>query len=441
MHAGITTPSVLARARNVVAFAAFLGALLLAAPAALAVPTLNGQFDLTGEPNRLALGPDGNIWVTLAGSANNNDVARVRPNGAVTEFDVANLDGSVGITAGPDNRLWVTRPNTKVAAFPPASPAGAEEFTIADLADPRGITAGPDDNLWAASGEKAIRIPPANPAGFTAFTALPGGGARGIATGGGLLWIADFAGQRVVSVTTAGAATNYPVDGGPQEVAGGPGTQIAYSNPGTDPQTVGRISSGGAPQTTNTPNADPFGVAFGSDGAYWFAQFATNNLGRLTPNGAYATPIAFPVGSGPRYIAAGPNNTLWVGLETAKKIARITGVDPPPAPPPSPPDGAPQTTITKAPTGRVTTKRRLAKRVRYAFTSSIGGSTFECSLRKKGKRNKREKRLARFQRCTSPKIYKRVRIGRYVFGVRATADGITDPTPARRKLRIVRARR
>jgi hypothetical protein len=202
---------------------------------------------------------------------------------------------------------------------------------------------------------------------------------------------------------------------------------------------VGRISPGGQPLTTPTPNADPFGVAFGSDGAYWFAQFATDNLGRLTPNGAYTTPISFPAGSGPRYVARGQGNTLWVGLENSERIARITGVDPP-APPPPQPGGTPETTITKGPMGKVATKRKLAKRVRFRFASSIASSEFECALRKRGKRTKREKRWAKARSCTSPQAYKRVRLGRYVFAVRAIAGGVSDPTPARRSFRVVRAR-
>jgi streptogramin lyase len=433
----IHTPSGSTRTKPlvVVLLGLLIGGLLLA-PGVAAAPTLDGQFDLSGKPERLALGPDGNIWVTLSGS--NNEVARVAPDGTVTEFDVANLANAFGIAAGPDDRLWVTRAN-KVARFFPANPGGAEEFQVNDLADPRGITTGPDDNLWAGSNQYALRIPFDDPTNYTAFQALPGGGARGIAAGPDLLWIADFAGERIVSVTTAGAPTNFNVGGGPQEVAAGPGTQIAYSNPGSDPQTIGRISPGGQALTTPTPGADPFGVAFGSDGAYWFAQFATDNLGRLTANGAYTTPVSFPAGSGPRYIARGQGNTLWVGLETSERVARITGVDPP-APPPPQSGGAPQTTITKGPKGKVVTKGKRAKRVRFAFASSIAGSTFRCSLAKRGKRNKSERRLARPRSCKSPKVYKRLRPGRYVFSVRASAAGVADPTPATRRFRVVRAR-
>ena len=58
-------------------------AALLAAPArALAVPTVDGQFLRLGDAKYLALGPDGNIWVTLGGGGSSS---RVTPAGAVTE--------------------------------------------------------------------------------------------------------------------------------------------------------------------------------------------------------------------------------------------------------------------------------------------------------------------------------------------------------------------
>ena len=52
-------------------------------------------------------------------------------------------------------------------------------------------------------------------------------------------------GTQVINFTTAGthvAGSPYEVGGGPQGIAAGPGLQIAYGNPGTDPQTIGRIT-------------------------------------------------------------------------------------------------------------------------------------------------------------------------------------------------------
>jgi hypothetical protein len=193
-------------------------------------------------------------------------------------------------------------------------------------------------------------------------------GARGIDAGGGRLWIADFGSARIISATTAGVATPIDVGGGPQEVAGGPGGQVAYGNPGVFPQNVGRLVPGGMPLLTDTPQADPFGIDFAADGAYWIAQFAAGNLGRLTPAGAYTTLAGLPAGSGPRYLTAGPCNTVWVGLETSQQVARISGVEPPPGPPPPPPPNPDDRT---APKLQISGKRNQSstKQLRVEATS------------------------------------------------------------------------
>ncbi len=308
-------------------------ALLVAPGLAAAAPAVNGLYAVTKTPGQSVRGPDGNVWVALGGAP---DLAKVTPAGVVTEYNPANIDSPVGITVGPDDKLWVTQAGG-VARFSPADPDGAEKFPIADIADPRGIVSGPDGNLWAASGDKVIKIPPGNPAGFTSTT-VTGMGARGVARGGdGGIWIADFAGGRIVRVDPAnpGAAgqTFYNVGGGPQQVGAGPGTQIAFANPGAAPQHVGRITPGGTPLLTTLPMTDPFGVALGADGAYWFAQFASGTLTRLTSGGVATTLPGFPAASGPRYLSAN-GNALFVSLETALKIARVTGVDPPAVTPP-----------------------------------------------------------------------------------------------------------
>ena len=163
-------------------------AALLAAPArALAVPTVDGEFSVSEMPSHLALGPDGNIWVTLSGGG--NKLAKVTPAGAVTEYNAPNISGSpVGIVAGPDGAMWVTDTG-HVAKFTTANPNGAVETAVADITDARGIVVGPDNNLWTASVDQLVKIPPAAPATFTSFT-IAGMGARDIASGtDGSLWI------------------------------------------------------------------------------------------------------------------------------------------------------------------------------------------------------------------------------------------------------------
>ena len=55
----------------------------------------------------------------------------------------------------------------------------------------------------------------------------------------------------------------------------------------------------------------------------------------------------------------------------------------------------------------------------FTFTSTVPGSSFECSLNG-----------AAFSACANPKDFARLRAGNHNFRVRATASGLTDPTPA-----------
>ena len=402
----------------------------LSAPAA-ADPVVAGEFTVSGvgANNQIAPGPDGNMWVTL--DSGTNDVAKIAPDGTVTEYNSANMSNPVGIAAGPDGNMWVTQTNG-VARFAPGDPVSAQKFTINDITDPRAITAGPDGNMWTGSADKVVKIPPATPNTPQVFSGTGLSGARWITTSSdGYLWLADFGVPQVVRVATDGTGQVFPIAGGSQGIAAGPDGQVAYSQQGVAPYYIGRRTATVAEEKTPVPGTDPFGVAFGTDGAYWTGQFATNDLGRVTTTGAYST-LAFSANSGPRHLAAGPKNTLWVTPVRIDKVGRVTGVNPPPGPAPAPtPDPALTTTITKAPKKVVRTSKPRAKvKVRFAGTT---GATFQCKLVKKPKKQA----AVKWRACSSPKAY-RLKKGKYTFLVRSKVGNGVDPTPARAKFRIKR---
>jgi streptogramin lyase len=303
-----------------------LSLLALVPASANAAPHFAGTSELTGTPGHITQGPDGNIWVTISNSSENNTLARIKPSGAVKEYAPAALVNPVDITTGPDNRLWLTR-NGGVVEVPTSNPDNAQDHDIADINDPRGITGGPQGKLWTASGDKLISFEPDNPAGASVDT-INGMAARDIVASGGKLWIADFGGQRIVRAKANGDTKNYNVGGGPQEACPGPDGSVAFGNPGTDPQTVGRIEKTGGAKTTKAAG-DPFGCDF-IGGKWYFAMFAKHQVGILSQNGGFKRFKDLPNNSGPRYAAAGKNGTLWVSLEgTAQdgtEVAKITGV-------------------------------------------------------------------------------------------------------------------
>ncbi len=83
----------------------------------------------------------------------------------------------------------------------------------------------------------------------------------------------------------------------------------------------------------------------------------------------------------------------------------------------------PNTTFTHHPP-----RRTRKRRARFAFTSSLPGSSFQCFY------------TGGWSRCGSPQRFRHLKPGRYRFKVRAVAGGKRDPTPASWLFRVLRRR-
>ncbi len=93
-------------------------------------------------------------------------------------------------------------------------------------------------------------------------------------------------------------------------------------------------------------------------------------------------------------------------------------------------------------------KKRIRKKKGKAIFrfGGVGNWTgLQCALKRNARRKsngkKRKAKRPRFRPCTSPKKYKRLKTGRYVFTVRAVGPFGVDTTPVRKKFRIKRKRR
>jgi virginiamycin B lyase len=429
-------------AATLVASLAALACLLVGAGSAVAAPSIDGTFPLNAEVgtnNKIVAGPDGNVWLTVDDLT--NDVAKVTPSGQVEEFDIEGILSPEGIAPGPDGNLWVTDVE-KAAKFNPGDPTGTDQsFTVAGIGANAQIVAGPDGLMWVASNNQLVHFSPGDPTGSVKPVVVDGEiSPKDIDVAGSLIVIADAgAGNRIVTFTTGETQKDFAIDGGSQGVAGGPGGQIAFTAPGASPEKSGLISPPN-PAASFELLGDPFGVTFGGDGAYWIVQFMAGQLTRVTTDGQVSFLPGLPTESA-RQIAAGPNGTLWITLQknelkgVASSVVKVSGVLSDSTTPPPPPP-APQTKISKGPKKVVKTRKKRAK-VKFRFSSSTSGVTFQCALTKlKGKKT----RPAAFKGCKSPKVY-RLRPGRYRFAVRAVNGGVPDPTPALRKFKIVRVKR
>jgi virginiamycin B lyase len=314
------------------------------APAALAAPALDPvAYSPSATPRFIVPGPDGNVWFTLPGGAQ-KEFGKIAPDGTITEYDIPGDPIPGGIASAPSavgqahDRIWIAYING-VYIFDPATSTGTAHTILTLDTVAGGLTADADGNVWAkeANGGDLVKVAPDG----TKIADVPttGMNGRGAALGSdGRIWWSDTNGRAIHATSTAApyTTTPYPVGGGvgPQGIVAGPAGQLGFGNPGNE---LGTITTAGAANQVTDTGSDVFGISYAADGAYWVTLFAANKIGRLTPDGQYTKPIDLPAASGPRYIAAGPGNTVWVTAETDGKIYRITGVEPPP--PPAPPAG------------------------------------------------------------------------------------------------------
>lgn len=307
---------------------------LLFASSAPAAPTVDGTFNLSGSPGLMTRDNNNNIWLALSMSSANKEFARITPDGTVTEFDTPNNLDVIGIGIGPkavggaDDQIWLSQTGA-VTRFDPAANSG-QTFTVAVLNGPRSIVADKEGYIWVVDdSDGLVRLDPNN-GNLLNEVKVAGSSGRGLTLGsdGNLYW-ADFA-QGAINKTLSASpftTTSFAVGGGPQEVAAGPEGQIAYSNPGANPQEVGTISLDGVVEKTQAPLTDPFGVSYASDGNYYFANFASADLASLTSAAIYSKSIA--IGNGPRYLVAGAPGTVWVGQQANNKVTRVSGISVP----------------------------------------------------------------------------------------------------------------
>jgi streptogramin lyase len=407
-------------------------AIALQAAPALAEPHVEFTKPMPGVQTngQLTPGPDGNIWVVL-----HDAIARVTPDGTVTTYTsthFTDLGSPEGGIAAADGAIWVSQPPQTVKSIlkiTPGDPPVATGVTVTDIdGGATAMTRGPDGNIWVGLPGKLVKFPTSDPANSTVYP-FPGVSPKCMtASPDGTLWVADATGQALLNVTTSGSLVHaaYPTGSAPQCLAAGTAGQVTVGLPINSPQQIGQLTPNGTVQTLNRPDgSDPFGVAFGADGAFWVAEFAGHRLARVTTGGQLTT-LAIPdtvSTRGPRQITARPNNTLWATLddpsdpnEPNSQIAKISGVDPPTTGGGGGPGGGgpgggtpPPDTTPPAVTAVALSKTKLpvgTRTVTLRFTLSEAGSAqLVVSRRLPGRRRgtacvKPTRKLRKAKRCT-----------------------------------------
>jgi streptogramin lyase len=286
------------------------------------VPTPNSVPDI------ITAGPDGNVWFT---EYNGGNIGRITPSGVVTEFPVSNPPPRA-IVAGPDGNLWfaenmVDPPANALIAKMTPNGVVTQVFSLPSGSDPA-LTLGPDGNIWFTEYWNAA-IGRITPDGTITQFPIPYP-ANDIVTGpDGNLWFdagSTPPANSLGRITPAGDVTifTYPNVGIFRRLTVGPDGNLWAGDPRTNH--IDRINTAGqltGVYATPTPDSGPYSVVKGPDGALWFTEPNVSQIGRITVDGSiteYPTPTP---NSGPDQLTAGPDGNLWFTEVTSNQIGEI----------------------------------------------------------------------------------------------------------------------
>lgn len=243
----------------------------------------------------------------------------------------------------------------------PASASTTVQFTSYPLATqsagPNNITAGPDGNLWTTDFFVG-KISQITTGGVVTDFTVPNSVCmvqiiNGAAADGNL-WFVDLCGNFVGKITTSGAITEYPVPKdkvltpwkksglgqSPSSITVGADGNLWVAEFGTD--RIVQLHPDGTfgkdfllPRHRNLGSHDPDAsgldhITSGPDGNLWFTESrfgggpnVGNRIGRMTLDGQFSEFAIPTVDSRPNDIVSGPDNALWFTEEQGNNVGRI----------------------------------------------------------------------------------------------------------------------
>ena len=231
------------------------------------------------QPISITLGADGNFWFTLQ---NSSRIARITPQGVITEFVTPTSSFPFDIASGPDGNIWFTEGSTgQIGFITPDGSITEIAFSLFDAAS--GIITGPDGNIWFCDST------------------------------GNNIWRFDLAMQEL---------TNFPIstpNSSPDDIAAGADGSLWFTERAGGK--IGRITTEGVITEFGSGLENPRGITDGPDGNIWFSLAFVPQIGRITPDGFITF---FPVPSLVEQITRGVGNTLLFTEFGPSKIATIT---------------------------------------------------------------------------------------------------------------------
>jgi streptogramin lyase len=249
-------------------------------------------------PTDMVLGGDGNVWfddglVSQYGEPSNSYLAKIRPNGTITEYSMdtqgSEYSASAGLTLGPDGNVWFIDPNSSAIGYITPSGKILEEV----VNPPNGIATGPDGDLWTTVGSKEIDQNATDGTILHRYFVSDAPIGLSIVRGSdNRMWFTANNGFELGALdATDGTVTYYGVpkvpnclpacSRGPADLASGPNAVWFVVGDSTYPFAISEMTPAGVytEYPVTTPHSHPSQITFAANGSTWFTDFGANKVG------------------------------------------------------------------------------------------------------------------------------------------------------------------
>lgn len=258
-------------------------------------PAVTAQYPIptaSSQPMGIALGVDGNLWITEFATSK---IAQLARNGKITEnVTPTRRSGPLGIASGPGPNLnmWFTEANVaQIGEITVSGPPYIEYTLPVSKARPFALALGSDGNMWCTDpGTDSIwkieQIKPKPHVKFTQYQLSPNAQPMMIATGSdGALW---------------------------------------FTEPGINK--IGRLPISGYPlreYKIPTTNAGPSGIAPGNDNALWFLEQKAEKIARMSITGQVTAEYPLNGAMTPYNLVQGIDGNFYFTDSTLDKIGQF----------------------------------------------------------------------------------------------------------------------
>jgi streptogramin lyase len=340
------------------------------------------QFDANSKPTGIALGQDGNLWVTLNGTGY---VARINAQTlATTKWSVG--AEPYAIAAAPNGDLWFTlQGQDKVGKI--TSGGSVTTYDASSGSTPAGLTVDSSGTVWFTErdGSQVGRIK----GGVVEEWKCVHGNARPeeiVVSPAGRVYYNDRENAVVVAFTANTLVAGHePLDTDQVQAlrqaeflarTEGRGSRGPGVSPPTEPNdpslesvsvsqgvAVFRGNINGAVGYNMDPQGGPAGIAMAQDGTgdVWLTQKGVGKVTRLSSSGSTYTYVLPSSQSFPSGIVVTPTNDVWVTMPGTGQMAQIPSALP--------------ITVTISGNGSTREPKRALKSQSISFTASVSGAT------------------------------------------------------------------